>query len=158
MAQQEAGVDGWTHREWEFIELLTNAPPPAQRYLLRTLVELQPAPCCVHCGGEVLCTNCAFLELAGWPDAIGHNLEEITPRRRLPYVWQRIAAGDVGAYDTVIRTTYNGWRLVHVEPVAVMWDGRSARLILVQSLARLRRVMWMAGGGIRDCVSAGRVA
>ena len=146
MTQQEAsgGVDGWTHREREFTELLTNAPPGVRRYLLRSLVQLQPAPCCIHDNGEVLCANCVFLELAGWPDAIGHNLDEIAPRRRLPHVWQRIAAGDVCAYDTVIRTARSGWRLVHIVPVAVTWDGHGARLILVRSLARLRRVKWAA--------------
>ena len=143
---EESGGDGWTHREREFIELLTNAPPPAQCYLLRTLVQLQPAPCCVHCHGEVVCANCAFVALAGWDEVDGHNLEEIAPRDRLPHVWQRAEAGDAGAYDTVIHAARDGWRLVHVEPVAVMWDSRSARLILVQPLARLRRVKWMAGG------------
>jgi len=139
---RRAVADGWTHREREFIELLTNAPPPVCRYALRTLVELQPAPCCVHCHGEVVCANAAFVALVGWHESDGHNLEEIAPRGRLPHVWQRVAAGDVGVYDTVIRTTYNGWRLVHVVPVAVAWDGRGARLIQVQSLARLRRVKW----------------
>jgi len=141
---QRAGADGWMHREREFIELLTTAPPPAQRYLLRTLVQLQPAPCCVHCDGEVLCANCAFVELAGWRESDGHNLDEIVPRDRLPHVWQRVAAGNVCAYDTVIHAAHSGWRLVHVEPVAVAWDGRSARLILVRPLARLRRVQWVA--------------
>ena len=145
MTQRKAvgSGDGWTHREREFIELLTNAPP-AQRYLLRTLVQLQPCACCVHCDGEVLCANCAFVELAGWSGADGHNLDEIAPRDRLPHVWQRVEVSDDGAYDTVIRTTHNGWRLVHVEPVAVDWDSRSARLILVRPLARLPMVEWMA--------------
>ena len=148
MSQREVGAtgrDGWTHREREFIELLTNAPPPARCYLLRTLVQLQLTPCCVHCDGEVLCANCAFVELAGWRESDGHNLDEIAPRDRLPHVWQRVAAGDVGAYDTVIHAARNGWRLVHVEPVAVAWDSRSARLILMRPLARLRRVRWVGG-------------
>jgi len=156
MSQRGAGeqADGWTHREREFIELLTNAPPPVCCYVLRSLVQLQPAPCCVHCHGEVVCANVAFVALAGWDDASGHSLDEIVPRDRLPHVWQRAEAGDVGAYDTVIHTTHNGWRLVHVEPVAVTWDSHSARLILVQPLARLWRVRWTVGGGIRERVSA----
>ena len=148
MSQREAdsGTDGWTHREREFIELLANAPPPAQRYLLRTLVQLQPCACCVHCDGEVLCANCAFVALAGWDDANGHHLDEIVPRDRLPHVWQRAEAGDASAYDTVIHTTYNGWRLVRVEPVAVTWDSRRARLILVRPLARIPTVEWVVAG------------
>lgn len=137
---------GLGRRELEFIALLTSAPPHARLPMLRALVELQPCACCVHCLGEVLCANSAFAGLTGCDD--GRNLDEIVPRRHLPHVWQRVETHAPGAYDTVICTMTNGWRLVHIEPTEVAWGDQRARLVIVRPLARLPAVEWIAGGGV----------
>ena len=136
-------------REREFLALFERFCERQDSWVLHSLVHLIPCACCVHCGGVVLCANCAFVELVGWPGSEGRHLDELVPRDHLPHVWARLEAHEPGAYDVVARTAA-GWQLVNVAPVGIGgWDGcDGARLILVHPLAHLTGVEWVTGGGI----------
>ena len=147
MATMTGIIDATEEREALFLTLYARLPHTHHAWLLETLVELQPAPACVHCGGRVLCANCAFARLTGWDEPPGHCLDELVPPETASHVWTRIGACAPGEYDLVAHDASGGWHLVHVAPVTVAWDGcECARLITVRELARLAAVEWVGGG------------
>ena len=134
-------------REAEFLELMRKLPRSGDGWLLRTLVQLQPLPCCVVRGGDhILCTNRAFCEFVGY-DAAGRSLAEFTPPPLLPFALARWAwCGDC-PYEVLARAAGRHW-YVRVEPVPLAWNGHQARALVCRPVAQVGRVRWV-GVGVR---------
>lgn len=133
-------LEGLTHREREFIELLTNAPPPGAQCVLCLLVAYQRGLWVVHERGRVVAATNELARVAGYER--GDDLVGVELCAQLPPPTAAVCRAQAQMCTECPYHLAHGTALYEVRPRVLRLDGHVLRLLCLEQVAQMAGVEW----------------